>query len=120
MCGRYTLTIGKSTIEKRFGGRFYIARLPKIRALRTSRRAQGPEPKRHLLFFDAALPRQNGGRCAECITHERGPRPINRFLHVSLRGHMRPILDDACDAIGADADEDVRPVIDLHNARLPK
>ena len=25
MCGRYTLTIDKSTIEKRFGGRFYIA-----------------------------------------------------------------------------------------------
>jgi hypothetical protein len=25
MCGRYTLTIEKSTIEKRFGGRFYIA-----------------------------------------------------------------------------------------------
>jgi hypothetical protein len=32
---------------------------------------------------------------------------------------MRPILDDAYDAIGADADEDVRPVFDLHNARLP-
>jgi hypothetical protein len=26
MCGRYTVTIDKSTIEKRFGGRFYIAR----------------------------------------------------------------------------------------------
>jgi putative SOS response-associated peptidase YedK len=25
MCGRYTLTIAKSTIEKRFGGKFYIA-----------------------------------------------------------------------------------------------
>jgi putative SOS response-associated peptidase YedK len=25
MCGRYTVTIDKSTIEKRFGGRFYIA-----------------------------------------------------------------------------------------------
>jgi putative SOS response-associated peptidase YedK len=25
MCGRYTLTIDKTTIEKRFGGRFYIA-----------------------------------------------------------------------------------------------
>jgi putative SOS response-associated peptidase YedK len=25
MCGRYTLTIDKSTIEKRFGARFYIA-----------------------------------------------------------------------------------------------
>jgi hypothetical protein len=25
MCRRYTLTIAKSTIEKRFGGRFYIA-----------------------------------------------------------------------------------------------
>lgn len=25
MCGRYTLTVDKSTIEKRFGGRFYIA-----------------------------------------------------------------------------------------------
>ena len=25
MCGRYTLTIDKSTIEKRCGGRFYIA-----------------------------------------------------------------------------------------------
>jgi putative SOS response-associated peptidase YedK len=25
MCGRYTLTIDKSTIEHRFGGRFYIA-----------------------------------------------------------------------------------------------
>jgi hypothetical protein len=25
MYGRYTLTIDKSTIEKRFGGRFYIA-----------------------------------------------------------------------------------------------
>jgi putative SOS response-associated peptidase YedK len=26
MCGRYTVTIDKSTIEKRFGGRLYIAR----------------------------------------------------------------------------------------------
>jgi hypothetical protein len=25
MCGRYTLTVDKSTIEKRFGSRFYIA-----------------------------------------------------------------------------------------------
>jgi putative SOS response-associated peptidase YedK len=25
MCGRYTVTIDKSTIDKRFGGRFYIA-----------------------------------------------------------------------------------------------
>ena len=25
MCGRYTVTIDKSTIEKRFGSRFYIA-----------------------------------------------------------------------------------------------
>ena len=25
MCGRYTLTIDKSTVEKRFGGKFYIA-----------------------------------------------------------------------------------------------
>jgi putative SOS response-associated peptidase YedK len=25
MCGRYTLTIDKSTIERHFGGRFYIA-----------------------------------------------------------------------------------------------
>jgi putative SOS response-associated peptidase YedK len=25
MCGRYTITIDKSTIEHRFGGRFYIA-----------------------------------------------------------------------------------------------
>jgi len=25
LCGRYTLTIDKSTIEKRFGDRFYIA-----------------------------------------------------------------------------------------------
>jgi putative SOS response-associated peptidase YedK len=25
MCGRYTLTIDKSTIEKRFGAKFYIA-----------------------------------------------------------------------------------------------
>src|SRR5580700_5512213 len=25
MCGRYTFTIDKSTIEKHFGGRFYIA-----------------------------------------------------------------------------------------------
>jgi putative SOS response-associated peptidase YedK len=25
MCGRYTLTVDKKTIEKRFGGRFYIA-----------------------------------------------------------------------------------------------
>jgi putative SOS response-associated peptidase YedK len=25
MCGRYTLTIDKSTIEHRFGGKFYIA-----------------------------------------------------------------------------------------------
>jgi hypothetical protein len=25
MCGRYTITIDKSTIERRFGGRFYIA-----------------------------------------------------------------------------------------------
>jgi putative SOS response-associated peptidase YedK len=25
MCGRYTLTMDKSTFEKRFGGRFYIA-----------------------------------------------------------------------------------------------
>jgi hypothetical protein len=25
MCGRYTLTIDKSTIEKHFGGRFHIA-----------------------------------------------------------------------------------------------
>jgi putative SOS response-associated peptidase YedK len=26
MCGRYTLTVDKSTIEKRFGAKFYIAR----------------------------------------------------------------------------------------------
>jgi putative SOS response-associated peptidase YedK len=26
MCGHFTVTIDKSTIEKRFGGRFYIAR----------------------------------------------------------------------------------------------
>jgi len=25
MCGRYTLTIDKSTIEKRFGAKYYIA-----------------------------------------------------------------------------------------------
>jgi putative SOS response-associated peptidase YedK len=25
MCGRYTLTIDKNTIEKRFGTKFYIA-----------------------------------------------------------------------------------------------
>jgi hypothetical protein len=86
----------------------------KIHVLRTSRRRRLPEPRQYSLgLFDTAFSWQDGGRSAERKTRIRPPRTIDDTLDISLRRDVGPIVDDGHHAVGANADEDVCPVVDL-------
>jgi hypothetical protein len=80
MCGRYTVTIDKSTIEKRFGGRFYIARQEYFATHGTiAGEIEGASEPGHMWRLRAASgpgPHQNAARRKSCVrTCCRDARP---------------------------------------------